>query len=234
MEEIVFYRTPISHFCEKIHWALDYKGVPYRPFSVNPLTRKEIEQLTERKQVPVIRHGDHVVCDSSEIVRYLDDAFPLPPLIPEKEPERKDCLDIEKIADEEMAPAVRRVAYEALFEDKVAFARLMLPKKGLVCLLNPLRGRVIMSMLKWHVGITRKRLTTDKFSLDRLLTELQSRLDGRPYFVGNSLTIADIAVASLMNPLEIVEDFSVADDYSAIFSWMRRLRSEHGRKGWKR
>src|SRR4029078_12118675 len=134
---------------------------------------------------------------------------------PEKEPERKDCLDIEKIADEEMAPAVRRVAYEALFEDKVAFARLMLPRKGLVCLLNPLRSHVIMSMLKWHFGITRKRLTSDKFSLDRLLTELQSRLHGRPYFVGSSLTIADIAVASLMNPLEIVEDFSIADDYSA-------------------
>ena len=234
MPEIVFYRVPISHFCEKIHWALDYKGVPYRPISVNPLTRKELEQLTDGQQVPVIRHGDQVVCDSSEIVRYLDDTFPQHPLVPEKEPGRKECLEIERIADEEMAPAVRRVAYEALFEDKEVFARLMLPKKGMVCLLNPLRSRMIMSMLKWHFGITRKRLTDDKFSLAQLLNELQTRLDGRPYFVGESLTIADIAVASLMNPLEIVRDFSFDDEYAPIFSWMRNLRTAHGRKGWKR
>jgi glutathione S-transferase len=234
VSELVFYQIPISHFCEKIHWALDYKGVPYTPISVNPFTRRELEQISTRKQVPVIRHGDQVVCDSSEIVRYLDDTFPHPPLVPQKEPERNECLEIEKIADEEIGPAVRRVAYEAVFEDQKTFSRLMLPKKGLARLLNPVRRPVIKGMLKWHFGISRKSLTEDKFRLDCLLVDLQTRLDGRSHFVGDSLTIADIAVASLLNPLEIVADFSGADDYSAIFAWMRTLRSQHGRRGWKR
>ena len=134
----------------------------------------------------------------------------------------------------EIGPAVRRVAYEAVFEDRQAFSKLLLPKKGFVRLMNPVRGPIVMCMLKWHFGITRKRLTADKFSLDRLIVDLQTRLDGRRHFVGDTLTIADIAVASLMNPLEIVRDFSAADDYSQIFTWMRALRSQHGRKGWKR
>ena len=232
-QELVFYQISISHFCEKIHWALDFKGVPYRPVSVNPFTRRELGEISERKQVPVIRHGDRVVCDSSEIVKYLDDTFPQSPLIPPKEPERRDCLEIERIADREIGPAVRRVAYEAVFEDRAMFARLMLPKKGIGRILNPLRRPMIRRMLKWHFGITRKALTADKSKLGRLLTELQARLGGRSHFVGESLTIADIAVASLMNPLEIVKDFSAADDYSAIFTWMRSLRARHGRKGWK-
>lgn len=233
LPEIVFYQIPISHFCEKIHWALDFKGVPYRPVSVNPFTRKEIEEVSTSRQVPVIRHGDHVVCDSSKIVSYLDDTFPQPPLVPPKEPDRHECLEIEQLADAEIGPTVRRVAYEAVFRDRALFARLLLPKKGAARLLNPIRGPVIRFMIKRHFGITRRRLTDDKSRLNRILIELQDRLGNRPHFVGDTLTIADIAVASLMNPLEIVKDFSASEDYAAIFCWMRALRVRHGRRGWK-
>jgi glutathione S-transferase len=234
LQEIVFYQIPISHFCEKIHWALDFKGLPYRPVSVNPFTRRELEEVSERKQVPVIRHGDRVVYDSSEIVFYLDEIAPQPPLVPPKEPERRECLEIERMADEEIGPAVRRLAYEAVFADRKMFARIMLPKKGATRLFNPLRRRVMKGLLTWHFGITRGRLSADRVRMSEVLTELQAKLGERRHFVGDSLTIADIAVASLMNPLEIVSDFSQSQEYAAIFGWMRTLRSEHGRRGWKR
>ena len=134
-----------------------------------------------------------------------------------------------------IGPAVRRLAYEEVFADREIFARYMLPKKGTIRLLNPLRRRVMKGMLKWHFGITRERLRADRVRMSELLTELQARLGERRHFVGDTLTIADIAVASLMNPLEIVRDFSQARDYDMIFAWMRALRSEHGRlRRWTR
>ena len=90
-------------------------------------------------------------------------------------------------------------------------------------------------MLKWHFGITRERLRADRVRMSEVLTELQAKLGERRHFVGDTLTIADIAVASLMNPLEIVRGFSQAPDYEMIFAWMRTLRSEHGRlRRWAR
>jgi glutathione S-transferase len=233
VQEIVFYQTPISHFCEKVHWALDFKGLPYSKVSVNPFTRSELAAVSERRQVPLIRHGREVVCESSAIVSYLDEICPSPPLVPEKEPERRECLEIERIADQEIGPAVRRLAYDTLLADRAMFTRLMLPKKGASRLLNPVRARIMSCRLKIHFGITRKNSARDRRVLDERIVDLQRLLDGRAHFIGETLTIADIAVASLLNPLEIVKDFSEAASYSRIFTWMRNLRSEHGRRGGK-
>jgi glutathione S-transferase len=234
LPEIVFYQVPISHFCEKIRWALDYKRLEYRAVCVNPRTRKELAEIGGNRQVPVIRDGNRVVSDSSEIVEYLDEICPHPPLVPPKEPERADCLEIERIADEEVAPAVRRLAYGEILADREALGRLLLPKKGLIRLLNPVRRRFVAFTLKSHFGITRERLRADRLGLGDVLKELQERLGGRAYFVGDTLTIADIAVASLVGPLEIVEEFAGAPEFAGLFSWMRRIRSEHGRREWKK
>ena len=52
MQEIVFYQIPISHFCEKVHWALDFKGLPYNKVSVNPFTNQELAAVSERPTLP--------------------------------------------------------------------------------------------------------------------------------------------------------------------------------------
>jgi len=234
VQEIVFYQIPISSFCEKVHWALDFKGLPYQSISVNPFTRRELATISEGKQVPIIRHGGQVVCESSAIVSYLDEICPDPPLVPEKEPERRECLEIERIADQEIGPATRRLAYDTLTSDRSMLKRLMLPKKGAARLLNPVKGPLMAITLKWHFGISRKSCAFDRFSLSRRIASLQERLDGREHFIGDTLTIADISVASLLCPLEIVKDFSDAADYSRIFAWMRSLREEHGRRRWKK
>jgi len=232
--EIVFYQIPLSHFCEKVRWALDFKGLPYRSVCVNPFTRKELAMISGDKQVPVIRDGARVVCDSSLIVEYLDDICPEPPLIPPKEPERREALELERIADEEIGPAVRRVAYEALFSDAAAFRKVMLPKRGLTRLLNPVRRLAIPLMVKRHFGITAEQLAADKRNLRELLRELDERLDGRSHLVGETLTIADISVASLLAPLELVKDLSGSAEHSKIFCWVREMRAHHGRRSWNR
>ncbi|VAW80072.1 hypothetical protein MNBD_GAMMA15-1204 [hydrothermal vent metagenome] len=37
---MTLYQFPISHYCEKIRWALDYKGLPYT--TINPLPGSHI------------------------------------------------------------------------------------------------------------------------------------------------------------------------------------------------
>lgn len=234
MGNLVFYQIPISHFCEKIRWALDYKRISYTPVCVSPFTRRELREVSESLQVPIIRDGDRVVCDSSAIVEYLDEICPEPALIPPKEPERAECLEIERIADEEIAPAVRRLAYGALMKDSKAFSRLF-PKKGAAArILSPFRRRWAARKLKSHFGITNERLATDRLILTHALSRLQGRLDGRTHFVGESLTIADIAVASLVQPIEQVEEVRESPEVAILLAWVRRIRSDHGRRAWTR
>jgi glutathione S-transferase len=232
LSEIVFYQIPVSHFCEKVRWALDFKSLAYRSVPVNPFTRRELAAVGESRQVPVIKHGEKVVADSSEIVRYLDEVCPDPPLVPMTEPERSECLEIERIADEHLGPMVRRVAYEWVFRDRRQFARLMLPHRWPARLANPLRRLAIPPMVRRHFGMTRARLAADRTELPVLLRDLTARRRGRRHYVGDTLTIADITVASLLGPLELARDLATSSDHAEIFSWMRALRAEHGRRDW--
>ena len=51
---------------------------------------------------------------------------------------------------------------------------------------------------------------------------------------GDTLTIADITVASLLGPLELVKELSESSEHTKVFSWVRGMRSLHGRRSWNR
>src|SRR5262249_33513280 len=206
----------------------------YTPVCVSPFTRKELARVTEYRQVPVIRDGDRVVCDSSAIVEYLEEICPEPALIPPKEPERAECLEIERFADEEIAPAVRRLAYGALLQDRSALSKLVPGRSRIARLCSPVLVLFAARAIRNHFGITRARLETDRAGLRSGLARLQERLGPRPYFVGDTLTIADIAVASLVQPVELVDEFAASPEVAKLLAWVKRLRSEHGRREWRR
>ena len=78
------YQFAISHYCEKIRWALDYKGLNYETVNLLPGQHvKTIRKLTgEASSVPVLDHDGHVVQGSAAILDYLDQTFPEHPLTP--------------------------------------------------------------------------------------------------------------------------------------------------------
>jgi hypothetical protein len=100
---------------------------------------------------------------------------------------------------------VRRVAYEAVFQDKEIFTKLMLPKRGVAA--EPARRPMIMACSSGirHLG---KRLSADKFSLDELLAGFRRGSTDAP-FVGDRSHRGHCGRLS-HRPLEIVKDFSAA------------------------
>ena len=64
------YQFAISHYCEKIRWALDYKGLNYETVNLLPGQHvKTIRKLTgEASSVPVLDHDGHVVQGSAAIL----------------------------------------------------------------------------------------------------------------------------------------------------------------------
>ncbi|HEY9121195.1 MAG TPA: glutathione S-transferase N-terminal domain-containing protein, partial [Marinobacter sp.] len=75
---IRLYQFAISHYCEKVRWALDYKGLSYETISLLPGQHvKTIRKLTGGdSSVPVLDHDGHRVQGSKEIIDYLDETFP--------------------------------------------------------------------------------------------------------------------------------------------------------------
>lgn len=97
------YQFPISHYCEKVRWALDYKKVDYKVQNLLPgLHVKKAMSLCNNSEVPILQHGDHVIHNSSDIISYIDKNFDGNRLTPDDETSKQQSLEWETFVDREM------------------------------------------------------------------------------------------------------------------------------------
>lgn len=203
-EQAVLVTIRVSHYCEKARWALDRGGVPYREDAHLPMLHYlPVRRAGGVRTTPVLRVGDLVLADSTDILRQVDDVGRAAPLFPDEPGLAEQVARLEDRLDEEYGPHVRRVMYYHLLPDRaltletagagvVPWERTMLPA------LYPLI----------RFGITKGlRLTPDGerrsvAKVDRMLDEVSALLaDGRPYLLGGRFTAADLTFAALTAPL---------------------------------
>ncbi len=67
--------------------------------------------VNPKGQVPVLIDGDLTLFDSTVILEYLEDAYPVPPLYPRGAKERAQCRLLEVTADEILFAPVRNLLY---------------------------------------------------------------------------------------------------------------------------
>lgn len=167
--ELKLYGAALSPFVRKARIFMQEKDIPFDNIHVDPMNLPaDYEKLNPLKRIPVLQHGDRTLADSAVICRYLESLFPETPLYPTDPWEQARCSWFEKFADYEI---------------------------GRDCTFVIFRNRVLMPL-------TGRPCDEDKIahSLEHLMPPLfrylEQELTGREYLVGNSMTIADIALAS--------------------------------------
>lgn len=114
---LTLYQFPISHYCEKIRWALAYKGLKYRSRNLLPgLHVRQTRRLSDNPMVPILVHDGRVLQNSRDIITYLDDTFPEHPLTPAQADQRRQALEWEDYLDREIGVHLRRYCYSVLLE----------------------------------------------------------------------------------------------------------------------
>ncbi len=73
---------PRSTYTWSVRIALAEKGLPYEMVQRAPHSSDQV-RLHPFGRIPALRDGDFVLFETSAIVRYLDECFPDPPLIPD-------------------------------------------------------------------------------------------------------------------------------------------------------
>lgn len=97
---LTLYDNPFSPFARKVRLALAHKGL--RAESVDALAlaaHPALRAVNPRAEVPVLVDDGLVVADSADIVAYLDDRHPEPPLLPRSPAERAAARAWERLAD---------------------------------------------------------------------------------------------------------------------------------------
>ena len=81
MDKVTLLGFPVSTYVRVCRIALAEKGVDYDLNPVPPHS-EPVDAIHPFGKVPVLRHGDFQLAESSAIVRYIDTVFPGPALIP--------------------------------------------------------------------------------------------------------------------------------------------------------
>jgi glutathione S-transferase len=76
------------------------KGIAYRVDPITPFYgNDDFERLSPLRRIPVLIDGDVVLCDSTVICAYLDEAYPATPLLPLDPKDRARARWLEEYAD---------------------------------------------------------------------------------------------------------------------------------------
>lgn len=89
MAALEFITSHVCPFAQRTHMALIEKGLEFKRTEIDLAAKPDwFNDVSPYGKVPVLRHGDAVLYESSIINEYLEEAFPTPPLMPTSQERR--------------------------------------------------------------------------------------------------------------------------------------------------
>ena len=232
MLPLTVYGSDISYFTGKLEMYLRAKGIPYTFEPMTGPTRwNEIKKATGVDQMPAVLAADgRWMTDTTPMIAWFEQEFPERPLVPTEPVQRFFSLLLEDYADEWLwRPAMH---YRWYYDEGAMYASRHLANELLQEL--PLPGALKRHMLRRRQrgGYTRgdgvnesNRAHTEAAYLDNL-ERLESVLRQRPWLLGNSPSLADVAFMGPMfrhfsmdpNPAQIMRKSA-----PGVYEWIARL-----------
>ena len=164
----------VSPFVRKVRVTLAEKGLEYGHEQVNPFAPPAgWRDLSPLGKIPALRDGDRVLNDSSVICAYLERRYPQPALYPSDAYEYARALWFEEYMDGGFVPVAG-------------------PRVFFTLVLKPLFGR--KSEADPADVAAASKVVEEELPL--FWDYLERELGDSEFYVGNRLTVADIAVAS--------------------------------------
>jgi glutathione S-transferase len=127
MAQTTLWYIEISHYSEKVRWALDHKAIEHERRAPTPGYHIALAlALTGGRHhtLPILELDGRRIGDSTAIIAALEERYPEPPLYPAAPGQRRRALELEDWFDEELGPYLRRFAFHELRRDRALFAEL--------------------------------------------------------------------------------------------------------------
>jgi glutathione S-transferase len=224
MTDLLLHQYQVSPFAAKVRRALHYKGISFAVKDYAVADAGKIRKtISPSGKTPVLDHADERVIDSTAILRYLDQHFPQRPILPADPALRAQAHLIEDWADEsfffyDLTMRGWPNNIEWLKRDVLSHDR---------GFLRWLMSRLIHKFVKKTSetqGIGRKDPATVCAEVEAHFDAIVDLLGERNWLVGEHLSVADIAVASMCTVIERAEEAdAMMRERPALMAWRERV-----------
>lgn len=199
MSGITVYGIPGSPFLRSVEIALKEKEVPYHLHVMSPAEMKSPEHLKLHPfgRIPIFDHDGFRVYETQAIIRYLDEIYLHPPLTPGNPKDRTRMNQVIGIIEWYFFPKAAA---------PIAFNRIIGPRLlGL-----PSNEEAIAEAMPMA--------RTAFAELDRLLGD-------KPYFTGETISVADIMLGAQLDLLSTTPEGTELIGGTRLVPWLERMRS---------
>ena len=234
------WQIDISHYAEKVRWALEFKGVDHTRRSILPGTHIPIALVLTRgaqPTVPVLSLEGRNIGDSTEIIAALEAAYPDPPLYPLDAEERARAIELEDWFDENLGPHARLLPFYELIQEPEIFAEVAAESvPGPLGKAKPVVGAYARAYtsIRWGANSDEGAAAAREAviaAFDKLEGELEKG-EGE-FLVGDSLSVADITAASLFYPVVVPPEGPLDPSLPRPPAFERFRQSLSERRGYK-
>ena len=201
----ILWHFPVSHFNEKIRWALDFKGIPHvrRALFLDYLPRAW--WASGHATLPILFLDGKAIGDSTRILEALEKAYPDPPLYPCDDVARRRAEELEEFFDEELGHQLRAAILGPMFvtDPDGVIAALSLGMD-----LRPATKRALRAVFPTFSAFYRFRheinaatVSAAPAKVRAALDRIQAELQPSGYLVDDGFSVADLTAAALFSPL---------------------------------
>jgi glutathione S-transferase len=203
METPELFHFPVSHFNEKVRWALDFKGWPHRRTALLAgFHVPKVRMLTGQNRLPVLLLDGRALHDSSAIIAELERLRPEPRLYPSSPTDRARALALEDYFDEQVAPDLRRLFWSTYIDDTEACARMATDGfRGSSRWLWKTLLPVMRPAFRRNMGLGQAEVAEARQRLAQHIDRLEAEVGPAGFLVGARFTIADLTAAAVMTAI---------------------------------
>lgn len=240
MDTLRLYSFSASLSSEKVRWALDLAGLPYREYRLTPFVHWPRDSRLAGgygSSLPILEADGETISDSTAILEWLAQHRAPFALIPAAPAARAAVMAAESRYDQ-VGRHVLRCLYATLLPQRERVLALW------TCDANPLQRLALRSvwpllqkLMAGGLSLGERDVAQSCHRVERALAELDRvQAQGRRYLVGDRLSVADIAAAAWLAPLACPEEHPLYsdDDYRDATRTLRQPWRGHPGLEWVR
>jgi glutathione S-transferase len=225
MLELYHYWDSVCSF--KVRMCLAEKGLNWESRYVDILafeqTRPDYLKLNPNAVVPTLVHDGRPVIESTVINEYLDEVFPDMSLRPADPHARARMRVWVKYEDDLIYPAIRIPSFNLMLRSILTQRTDAEIDRMMATHPDPKRAENYKKTARAPVDRAAVAEATQKLAV--ALDRLEATLADGPWLVGAQFTLADIALAPMMDRLEFLAMAGLWDGRPRVRDWVARLKA---------
>lgn len=197
------YDGTISVCAIKVRLVLNEKGIPFESHNIDLRRGDQLDPtylaLNPHGVVPTLDDDGDILIESSVIMQYLEDVYPIPSLMPKKPADRADMRLWMKRVDDTAHPSIGNLTHATVYRPGFLALNEEARAERLAKIPDAYRRARFAAVYK--DGLDASIAIGSVRNLNRLIGDMEAALVDSAFLSGGSYSLADAAVTPYINRL---------------------------------